>query len=96
MARVILEIDAQLYRLLKSAAETNHLSLEEECCRRLQGASAARVICKHWLRNCAPRMNSGALIQRDYFFFAGAALGQSESWKLAEPTERLVFTSVKS
>ncbi len=30
MARVILEIDTQLYRLLKSSAETNHLSLEEE------------------------------------------------------------------
>lgn len=40
MARVILEIeiDTQLYRLLKSSAETNHLSLEEECCRRLEGA----------------------------------------------------------
>ena len=37
MARVILEIDTQLYRLLKSSAETNHLSLEEECCRRLEG-----------------------------------------------------------
>ncbi|AWY43144.1 hypothetical protein DKY63_25805 [Pseudomonas putida] len=38
MARVVLEIeiDAQLYRLLKSSAETNHLSLEEECCRRLE------------------------------------------------------------
>lgn len=35
MARVILEIDTQLYRLLKSSAEANHLSLEEECCRRL-------------------------------------------------------------
>ncbi|MGH8385744.1 MAG: hypothetical protein ACRESJ_09630 [Pseudomonas sp.] len=37
MARVILEleVDTQLYRLLKSSAETNHLSLEEECCRRL-------------------------------------------------------------
>lgn len=31
MARVILEIDTQLYRLLKSSAEANHLSLEEEC-----------------------------------------------------------------
>lgn len=38
MARVILEIDTQLYRLLKSSAETNHLSLEEECCRRLEGS----------------------------------------------------------
>ena len=37
MARVILEIDAQLYRLLKASAETNHVSLEEECCRRLAG-----------------------------------------------------------
>ena len=33
MARVILEIeiDTNLYRLLKSSAETHHLSLEEEC-----------------------------------------------------------------
>jgi hypothetical protein len=40
MARVILEIeiDTQLYRLLKSSAETHHVSLEEECCRRLEGA----------------------------------------------------------
>jgi hypothetical protein len=38
MARVILEIDTQLYRLLKSSAEINHLSLEEECCRRLMDA----------------------------------------------------------
>lgn len=37
MTRVVLEIDAQLYRLLKSSAETHHLSLEEECCRRLRG-----------------------------------------------------------
>ncbi|ABA72922.1 MULTISPECIES: hypothetical protein [Pseudomonas] len=37
MTRVILEIDAQLYRLLKASAETNHVSLEEECCRRLAG-----------------------------------------------------------
>ncbi|MDI2594177.1 hypothetical protein NYP20_06255 [Pseudomonas sp. N3-W] len=37
MTRVILEIDTQLYRLLKSSAEANHLSLEEECCRRLAG-----------------------------------------------------------
>ncbi|MHA6129012.1 hypothetical protein ACX3YD_22980 [Pseudomonas fluorescens group sp. PF-1] len=40
MARVILEIeiDTNLYRLLKSSAETHHLSLEEECCRRLEEA----------------------------------------------------------
>ncbi|MDR9755015.1 hypothetical protein RG836_26570 [Pseudomonas sp. SZMC_28357] len=37
MARIILEIDTQLYRMLQTAAEANHLSLEEECCRRLQG-----------------------------------------------------------
>ncbi|PQP06015.1 MULTISPECIES: hypothetical protein [Pseudomonas] len=37
MPRVTLEIDAQLYRLLKASAETHHLSLEEECCRRLEG-----------------------------------------------------------
>ena len=36
MTRVILEIDTRLYQLLKSSAETHHLSLEEECCRRLQ------------------------------------------------------------
>ncbi|VVM80747.1 hypothetical protein PS862_02573 [Pseudomonas fluorescens] len=40
MTRVILEIeiDTQLYRLLKSSAENHHLSLEEECCRRLEAA----------------------------------------------------------
>lgn len=40
MARVILEIEigTNLYRLLKSSAETHHLSLEDECCRRLEGA----------------------------------------------------------
>ncbi|MBK5525363.1 hypothetical protein JFT86_00245 [Pseudomonas sp. TH06] len=37
MTRVILEIDTQLYRMLKASAETNHVSLEEECCRRLAG-----------------------------------------------------------
>jgi hypothetical protein len=37
VARVILEIDAQLYRMLKASAETNQVSLEEECCRRLAG-----------------------------------------------------------
>jgi len=37
MARVILEIDTQLYRMLKASAEANHVSLEEECCRRLSG-----------------------------------------------------------
>ncbi|ROM99176.1 hypothetical protein [Pseudomonas brassicacearum] len=37
MSLVILEIDAQLYRLLQSAAARNHVSLEEECRRRLEG-----------------------------------------------------------
>ena len=37
MSLVILEVDAQLYRLLQSAAERNHVSLEEECRRRLEG-----------------------------------------------------------
>lgn len=38
MTRVVLEIDTQLYRTLQAAAEANHLSLEEECRRRLEGA----------------------------------------------------------
>lgn len=37
MARVVLEIDTQLYRMLKASAETNQVSLEGECCRRLAG-----------------------------------------------------------
>ena len=37
MTQVILEIDTPLYRLLKSAADEHHVSLEEECRRRLQG-----------------------------------------------------------
>ncbi len=37
MIKVILEIDPQLYRLLQSAAKTNHLSFDEECHRRLEG-----------------------------------------------------------
>ncbi|WP_426618222.1 hypothetical protein ACP3TY_19230 [Pseudomonas rustica] len=37
MTRVVLEIDAQLYRMLKASAETHQVSLEEECCRRLAG-----------------------------------------------------------
>ncbi|MFG6205269.1 hypothetical protein [Pseudomonas retamae] len=37
MARVTLEIDTQLYRMLLAAAETSQISLEEECCRRLAG-----------------------------------------------------------
>jgi hypothetical protein len=38
MPRVILELDANLYALLNSAARANHSSLEEECLRRLEGA----------------------------------------------------------
>ena len=80
MARVILEIDTQLYRMLKSSAETNQLSLEEECCRRSGGRRAPFTLFAGacW-PNCAPRMNSGAPIRDDYFFFAGAAFGQSDS-----------------
>jgi 3-methyladenine DNA glycosylase/8-oxoguanine DNA glycosylase len=37
MIKVILEIDTQLYRLLQSAAKSNHLSFDEECRRRLEG-----------------------------------------------------------
>lgn len=38
MPKVILELDANLYVLLNSAARANRLSLEEECLRRLEGA----------------------------------------------------------
>ena len=38
MPRVILELDANLYVLLNSAARANQYSLEEECLRRLEGA----------------------------------------------------------
>ncbi len=78
MARVVLEIDTQLYRMLLAAAETSQISLEEECCRGL-AASAVLNICRPCWPNCAPRMNSGAPIRGDYFFFAGAAFGQSDS-----------------
>jgi len=44
MTRVVLEIDTQLYRLLRSAAEANHLSLEEECCRRLGAGQRSRYV----------------------------------------------------
>jgi hypothetical protein len=69
MARVILEIEIDnLYRLLKSSAETHQVSLEEECCRRLEGR-AALVTCRRYWRSCAPKMNSGAPSPTDYFFF---------------------------
>ncbi|KPA92700.1 MULTISPECIES: hypothetical protein [Pseudomonas] len=38
MERVTLEVDTELYQLLRMAAQANHLSLEEECLRRLEGA----------------------------------------------------------
>ncbi|QXI29787.1 hypothetical protein [Pseudomonas vanderleydeniana] len=38
MERVTLEVDAELYRLLRMAARANQLSFEEECLRRLEGA----------------------------------------------------------
>lgn len=37
MTRVTLELDKQLYRTLLEAAHANRVSLEEECCRRLEG-----------------------------------------------------------
>ncbi|AUM68540.1 MULTISPECIES: hypothetical protein [Pseudomonas] len=37
MARVTLELDRQLYLTLLEAAKANQVSLEEECCRRLEG-----------------------------------------------------------
>ncbi|WP_417701265.1 hypothetical protein [Pseudomonas sp.] len=37
MPKLILEIEADLYRLLQQAARTNRLSLEDECRRRLEG-----------------------------------------------------------
>ncbi len=37
MARVVLEIDTQLYRMLQESAKAHQLSLEQECCRRLAG-----------------------------------------------------------
>ncbi|MDF3869227.1 hypothetical protein [Pseudomonas putida] len=37
MHRLIIEIDRQLYQQLESAAQVHHLSLEDECCRRLAG-----------------------------------------------------------
>ncbi|MBC3270754.1 hypothetical protein HU765_12515 [Pseudomonas sp. SWRI81] len=46
MAKVILEIDTQLYRMLKASAEANQVSLEEECCRRLAGGERR----SHYLR----------------------------------------------
>lgn len=41
MKKIVLEIevDAQLYQLLKLAAETSDLSIEEECRRRLEGGA---------------------------------------------------------
>ncbi|MDE1165948.1 MAG: hypothetical protein PW845_11285 [Pseudomonas sp.] len=38
MQRLSLELDTQLYGLLKRAAQANNLSVEEECMRRLEGA----------------------------------------------------------
>ncbi|MCY1398687.1 hypothetical protein D3C76_363650 [compost metagenome] len=36
MRRMSLELDMELYRQLKRAAEANHLTLEQECLRRLE------------------------------------------------------------
>ncbi|QZI69510.1 hypothetical protein K5F93_24620 [Pseudomonas protegens] len=37
MTTVVLEVDPQLYQLLQAEAAAHHLSLEEECRRRLAG-----------------------------------------------------------
>ncbi|MFW9266399.1 hypothetical protein J3P80_19320 [Pseudomonas sp. D2-30] len=37
MTRVTLELEGQLYLMLLEAAQANRVSLEEECCRRLEG-----------------------------------------------------------
>ncbi|BBP75257.1 hypothetical protein CCU68_18735 [Pseudomonas gingeri NCPPB 3146 = LMG 5327] len=37
MARMTLEVDSELYHLLQMAARANHLTLEDECRRRLEG-----------------------------------------------------------
>ncbi|HEY1027587.1 MAG TPA: hypothetical protein VGE28_08150 [Pseudomonas sp.] len=37
MPKLILEINTDLYRTLQDAARTNHLSLQDECTRRLEG-----------------------------------------------------------
>ncbi|MCO7513587.1 hypothetical protein NJF44_13440 [Pseudomonas guariconensis] len=38
MRRLVIEVDGRLYQLLENAARANHLSLEAECRRRLEGA----------------------------------------------------------
>ncbi|MGV8917906.1 MAG: hypothetical protein ACOH2R_08920 [Pseudomonas sp.] len=37
MRRMCLELDQDLYCLLEAAAQVNHLTLEQECLRRLEG-----------------------------------------------------------
>jgi hypothetical protein len=37
MHRLCIEVDAGLYGLLERAARANHLSVEEECLRRVEG-----------------------------------------------------------
>ena len=39
MHRLSLELEPELYRLLKQAAQASNLSLEEECLRRLEGGA---------------------------------------------------------
>ncbi|MDR8016272.1 hypothetical protein [Ectopseudomonas guguanensis] len=36
MPRLTLEINTELYRMLQQAARTNHMSIEDECLRRLE------------------------------------------------------------
>lgn len=37
MPQLTLELDVELYRMLQHAAQSNQLSLEDECMRRLDG-----------------------------------------------------------
>ena len=39
MPRLTLEINTELYRMLQQAARTNHMSIEDECLRRLEGGA---------------------------------------------------------
>jgi len=39
MPKLTLDLELSLYRLLQQAAQTNQLSLEEECLRRLDGGA---------------------------------------------------------
>lgn len=60
MHRLIIEIDRQLYQQLESAAQVHHLSLEDECCRRLAGLECQSRYLQALLARCAPMRPMGA------------------------------------